>query len=353
MNGRTLFITGTGALAQAIVETLSAAPIQDLRIHIHGRNAGRARWLATIGNTRAASFGRQQHYVGAGMDWQSEQPLLDELQAARPAIVLHAASLQSMWTLAGSNAWSRLVKDAGYGITLPVQCALAAALGKTIKALKVPPLFINCCYPDAVNHVLTESGIKVFCGIGNIGIIASILIAQGLSDFRMLANHVHVQELMKEPEARTVFPRVWIGGKEADARILLKNIRLVNDPSLNSITAAGCIHLLSAIIEEKDARLHLPGPSGLPGGYPVEIRSGRISAVGTGFIDAAEERQWNARLLEREGIAFEGDGVRFSERAFKGLAQYSPGLAKGFLFRELDDYLPEFSSLVHRLQEMP
>ena len=353
MNGRTLFITGTGALAQAIIETLSAAPLNDLRVHIYGRNAERARWLATIGNARAASFGRQQHYAGAAMSWHSERPLSYELQEFRPFILIHAASLQSMWTLARSNAWSRLVKEVGYGITLPLQCVLAAAIGRTIETMETPPLFINCCYPDAVNHVLTKNRIKVLCGIGNIGIIESILNAQGVADFRMLANHVHVQELMKEPGERTIFPRVWIDEKEADARTLFNDMRLVNDPSLNSITAAGCIRLLSALVEGDDALLHLPGPSGLPGGYPVEIRSGCITAVGTGFVAQAEECAWNAALLEREGIAFDGEGVRFSEPAFKGLAQYSPALAKGFRFSEMDDYLPGFSSLVQRLLDKP
>jgi hypothetical protein len=349
MSRRNIFLVGSGSLAKAIVDALSTAPLHDLGIHIYSRETEKSNWLATIGNTRSFAFHVDQKYYAGQVDWQTELPLSEEMARIRPALVIHAASLQSMWTLARKNRWSDLVKKAGYGVTLPLQCVLATRIGKTIAAQQEPPLFINCCYPDAVNYVLAKCGLDVLCGIGNIGIIDNVLSTQNLPPYRMLANHYHLQQLVKPPSERTELPRLWVEGKEVDARPIFDPVRLVNDPSLNSITSISCVKLLSAILNKENTLLHLPAPNGLPGGYPVEIREGRIAATGTGFLEPQEERSWNKKILENEGLVFGEDGMLFSGTAFEGIHTYSPELAKGFTFIDAASYFAAFTAFVQDL----
>lgn len=331
-----IFLIGTGALAKAIVDTLSFADLHDLEFHIYSRSFEGSAWLATIGNTRSRVSGNNQKFIPQQIDWKSRDFLSDELNKYKPSLVIHAASLQSMWTLKQDNKWTRLVRGTGYGTTLPLQCKLALNVGRSIANAEVQPQLINCCYPDAVNYVLKKCGLDVLCGIGNIGIIEQLLPGK----FLMLANHFHVQELIRPPSERTELPKLWPPNNE-----IFNHIILTNDPSLNSITALTCLNLLKTLINKTENVLHLPGPNGEIGGYPVIFKGGQINYIGTKLMDHAAEQQWNAQIMENEGLIFGEDGIRFSPPTAEKIGQYSKSLAQGFLFNDIDAYIDEFIHL--------
>ncbi len=353
MKARSIFLTGTGALAKAIIDALTAAPIYNLHVHIYSRDHAKSKWLAEIGNTRSFAFNTGQVYSAGEVDWQSDLPLSAEMERIKPFAVVHTASLQSMWSLAQHNKWSELVKRGGYGTTLPLQCMLAGKIARSVAAMQDPPLLINCCYPDVVNYVLSKCGMNIFSGIGNIAIIDALLSTRLQHGYRMLANHFHVQELIRQPAERKELPRLWIEKKEIDTTRIFQPLQLINDPLLNSITALSCANLLSCILDEKDRLLHLPGPQGLPGGYPVNIVKGKIEAIGTGILQTKEEQSWNKRILEKEGLLFADEGMHFSGHAFEGMKQYSMELAQGFSFSDATNYFEEFNRFVQDLSGKP
>jgi hypothetical protein len=352
MDSLVIFLIGTGALSKAIVDTLSFSYLANIKFHIYGRSKADSTWLATIGNTRSHLRGNRQQFTARQIDWHSESALTDDMNKHKPSIVIHTASLQSMWSLKQDNKWSNLVRETGYGITMPLQCKLALVVAKAISLTLNPPHFINCCYPDAVNYILKKCGYDVLCGIGNIGIIDQLLSndASVYSGGLLLANHFHVQELTKPPHLRSELPRLWIHGKElCDTRSFFEKVLISNEPSLNSITALTCLRLIAALVDDKECLLHLPGPCGQIGGYPILFKDREIFSVGTGVIDHEDEKHWNKTKMQKEGLVFNEDSVRFSEKTFESINKYSAYLAEGFSFIDTNIFINNFVDFKERL----
>lgn len=348
MDKQRIILLGTGSLATAIVYALAASGLHDLEIHLYSRTSSSASLLAAAGNKSASLSDNRQVFIPKQMDWESVSFLCDELEQIKPAFVIHTASFQSAWDLQHENKWSKLIRSIGYGGTLPLQYKLAGQVAKVCSQLENPPLFINCCYPDAVNYVLRHCGREVFCGIGNIGIIDFVLSLQKnpLQDYRMLANHFHLQELFRPAAEREEFPRLWIGEDElTGTRKQFDPIRIKNSPELNSITAQTCINLLKAVISRSDCVLHLPGPGGLAGGYPVHFSGGKIVYAGTKKLSSAEEQEWNEKILAREGLILNKTRIRFSEKAKKEIGIHSEELAAGIEYKDMDAYCDSFLQL--------
>lgn len=351
MSRRGIFLMGTGALSKAIVDTLSFADLPGIDFHIYSRSLSSSAWLATIGNTRSRVRDNRQQFIPWQIDWDNDSFLVNELNRHKPSMVIHAASLQSMWTLKADNKWTRLVKGTGYGTTLPLQCKLAIKVARSIANADEHPKLINCCYPDAVNYVLNKCGLDVLCGIGNIGIIEQLLLNQSLpGELLMLANHFHVQELIKPPPERTALPKLWFDKNPCDEpKTIFDKLIISNEPSLNSITALTCLNLVTALLNRTDAVLHLPGPLGAVGGYPVHFKNGQIDHIGTKLMDFEEEKQWNTHLMENEGLIFSDDGIRFSMQTAEKIGEYSKLLAQGFAFGDIDAYIEAFIAFREKL----
>ena len=91
--------------------------------------------------------------------------------------------------------------------------------------------------------------------------------------------------------------------------------------------------------------LHLPGPSGEIGGYPVFFKNGEITHIGTKLMDHQAEQQWNKQIMENEGLIFSEDGMHFSTQTAEKIGEYSKSLAQGFSFNDIDAYIDEFIAL--------
>jgi hypothetical protein len=87
------------------------------------------------------------------------------------------------------------------------------------------------------------------------------------------------------------------------------------------------------------ARASMPGPLGMPGGYPVALEDGRISLRLPPGVDVDMARAWNLESLAAEGIARIGtDGVEYTPGAAAALAATAGigSFASGFRAGELD-----------------
>ena len=353
--GNKIFITGSGALAQAIVGALSLSISPPLEVIIYSRSLESSSWLATIGNIRAQNAGNPVVFIPQNMDWESDHFLYDELNTHQPQLIIHTASLQSMWSLKVDNGWSRLVKSIGYGASLPLQCALAFKMSKAIDLMEDPPKFVNCSYPDVVNHILTKSGNSVMCGIGNIGFIELSLkrFMDRDQKFLMLANHYHVQQMMVHKADRESLPRLFVKGEEVlNTQEFFDNITLRNEPSLNHIIALTCVNFIDVVVQKKDKILHLPGPLGFPGGYPVEFKKGKIETIGTNILSLDEELNWNKKLLEKEGWVIGEQTMNWSDSAYDKICPHSKELAKGFQFENAQEFIEIFKDFKNKMKSV-
>jgi len=165
-----IVIIGSGSLASGVVNALSQVSKDSLTIVLIGRSVAKVRQMALIANARAATFGASATFLPIEIREFKAVAFARTFRALRPRVILHAASLQSPWEVSqGQNAWTKLIAAGGFGITLPLQLALAAEVSRG--AADSEAALVNACYPDCVNVVLHRLGLRTTCGIGNAAIV--------------------------------------------------------------------------------------------------------------------------------------------------------------------------------------
>ncbi|MFI6541257.1 hypothetical protein ACIBHY_53015 [Nonomuraea sp. NPDC050547] len=302
----------------------------------------------------------------------SNEALAETLGQIVPNGVLVAASTQSPWERQNSpSKWTEFLEKAGFGVTLPFQ---AEAALRVARAAPAGTWVINACFPDAVNPLAAALGLPLWCGIGNAALLAaSAQAALGLSDqrdLRMLAHHSHLYPPRDgHPEARA-----WLGdedrggdrhedrggdrgaGREEDRELadvggLLAAQRAAGRAELNHVTGLASARLVAALIAGHDVPTHLPGPLGLPGGYPVHasLASGIRLRLPYG-VEEKEAVDFNQRAALRDGVVVEDGRVTFAPAAREQLAAVAPDLADGFPVTDLEPATAALEQLRTRLR---
>ena len=80
--------------------------------------------------------------------------------------------------------------------------------------------------------------------------------------------------------------------------------------------------LLDALLAGTGTDGNLPGPLGLPGGYPVRLRGRELELRLPPGFDRAAAVAWNQRMADRDGVRVEGDRVRLNPGSAEVLAPY-------------------------------
>lgn len=292
--------------------------------------------LDAIASARAALAGRQihfEHYVANIHD----AGILPVLQEFNPDGVLLCASHQS--PAEGKlrpSAWTDLLGSGGYGSSLPLQADLAVVAGR--HAADVDAWFVNACLPDLVNPVLRALGIPVLCGVGNVSVLAAAIQSElELSDQRelaLLAHHVHLHHALDDPDEA----RAWHQAAALDVHDLLAPVRAAgsaDSTELNHITGYAAALVIDALLTGEELVTSLPGPHGLPGGYPVRVHDGTVTLRLPAMLSREAAISTNQRWSLLDGAVVEGDRVRFGRAASIALAPYLPDLADGFDVTEL------------------
>jgi hypothetical protein len=342
MSGQTdIIIFGTGNFAARILFDLAATAPSGLSVAIVGRNAPRLAWLRTAAAARAAMFGTGVRVADHRLDLVTSQTAAGLLAALQPGVVLNTASAQGgRIVTATSDRWTRLVQEGGLGVTAILQARISLEVSRAVAAALPGAHFINCCYPDVVNAMIAGAGLPITSGIGNVAILAHAfagLLGPGHGRLQLLAQHAALAAFRRPPEERVgkVPPRVWLDGRELDdvfARFAA--VQLAPEPVID-ISGASGVPLLVAMLGGQAWRGHLPGPNGLPGGYPVRLDDGALTLDLPLGLNPAEAIGWNAAFEEKNGVVVGADGaVRYTGKVEQVLRGVSPELAAGFVMRD-------------------
>lgn len=347
-----ILVIGSGSLARTFCYAIALTSQRSLRVCILGRFKSSVDEVVTVSNARAAAFSSKVTFVGDTIDWASENDLADKLGAYSPRLILQSASLQSPWELRTSQSnWGALIKEGGFGITVPLQSALVARVASLIKSLTPSSILVNACYPDAVNPLLHYLGLPVTCGVGNVGILAAVLNAQFAlrRQLQVVAHHFHI---ISKPGGEP--PLVWLDGEslldlEAKRHIqpALSRIRAIKGAELNQIVGAVSAEVVLALLGHSPIISHVPGPNGLPGGYPVLIQNGQVELALPPDCSTASAIDLNSRAAYEEGAAvIDKNGfIGFNAKASEAIRQYAPSLANGFYAKDLQAVCQEFIEL--------
>jgi hypothetical protein len=240
-----------------------------------------------------------------------------------------AASLQSPWESSqDENPWTRLIADAGFGITLPLQLKFAAEVCHG--AADSETAIINACYPDCVNVALHRLGFRTTCGIGNSAIVEALCRARrdiASDDVRVVGHHGHLGAWLKGRTAQSQ-PRVWVRGKEIKSKRLRPNLGPIGE-ELNSVTSSTATRVLMSLLLGETLHTSVPGVAGMPGGYPFIVKRGKFALHLPSGITAAEAIAHNKTGERLDGLDL-GAGVKFLGKAQRSLARVGFEYAEGF-----------------------
>ncbi len=352
-----ILVLGTGSFAARIVFDLAATASRPVTIAVAGRNAERLSWLKTAGNARATVFGRSARFVNRAVDLLSADAVAELIERDRPAVLVQAASSQPASVIATQgNAWSQLVAEGGLSATAVFQAQLSMRVARAVRAARIPCHFINCCFPDVVNSLIAAGDLPITCGVGNIAILSNAFAGElGIREpgaLKMLAHYQSVTPFRQPAATRNgLAPRVWIDESEvADVFRTFAAVKITPEPAVE-ISGASGVPMMLAMAGGGDWTGHVPGPQGLPGGYPVIYRDGMLTLELPPTLAREEAIAWNARFEEASGLVVgPGGAARYTGVLHDRLRTASTDLAGGFHVDDLEDVYIEMTRLRTRLQ---
>jgi hypothetical protein len=338
-----ILIFGTGNFAARIAFDLAATAAEPVTVLIAGRNLERLKWLETAANARAATFDCAARFKSHAVDLSIANSADEATTAAEPKVVVQAASFQAGAVISNKgNAWTRLVAEGGLSATAVLQAPLSIEVARAVKQVQPQARFINCCFPDVVNPLIAALNLPITCGVGNVAILANAFSgALGLHSgrLRVLAHYQNLAPWRQPAETRTGRAvRAWIDDQEvADVYARFARVQLTREPALE-ISGASGVPLMLAIAAGRDWVGHVPGPGGLPGGYPVKLHAGALQLDLPSALTRAEAIAWNLRYEEESGLVILPEGRAIYTGVLRErLAAQSPALAEGFHIHDMAD----------------
>jgi hypothetical protein len=351
MTGRVLLL-GSGMLARAICYSLAVDSLP-MRVTIAARNGALAGEIAYVANARAAVTDSPVRCQALTSELSDPLQLSRAMRAAAPDLVLLAASYQSPWErLTAPSAWTALLDRAGFGLTAPIHALLSATVAQAVADSGRARLLL-ACFPDVVSPMLAALGLPVLSGVGNVALLtASLRAALELGSdarLRVLAHHVHLHSPARPAEEL----RAWIGDEAvADVTMALSAQRATRRRELNMVTGHVTATLIRALLRGNEFCTSLPGPLGLPGGYPVRI-SDHIELDLPDGITPEAAVEWNRAAGRRDGVDVHDGEVRFTDQVCAALEPHLPGLTRPFPVSALAQAGGQLLSLRATLRNRP
>ena len=353
----TILLTGTGAFAARILFDIAATASAPTHVVLAGRNRERLQWLKVAAGARAAIFNTPVTVAARETDLLAEGAATELLEETKPTVVVQAASVQTSSVIAGSSdAWSRLVAEGGLSATAVFQALISSRVAAAMTRLGSTAPLINCSFPDVVNGLIKALGHQVMCGMGNVAILSNVFAADRnlmeRSRIKVLAHYQHLGAWRRPVETRSgSAPRVWIDDEEiGDVFGTFRDVKLTPEPVID-ISGASGVPMVLALAEGRTWAGHVPGPYGLPGGYPVQLTDGALSLNLPPSVSQEEAVAWNARFEEENGLIIGSDRRALYTGVLRDrLARHSPALAEGFDVSDLEEVHRSMQELRIKLQ---
>lgn len=353
-------VFGTGEFSARILFDMAATATTKVNVLIVGRDEARLAWLRTAANGRATIFGTAARFSTEVLPSFSDDGLGDLLHRTQPALILQTASLQTASVLRSAQSrWSRLIAEGGLSVTAPIQAAISIRVGRAAARSGCKSHFVNACFPDVTNQILTGLGIPVLCGVGNVGSLSAAMAgdanARETGRIKVLAHYQHLAIWRKTPGERSgPAPRVWIDDVEvADVFNRFRTVMLSPQIAFE-LTGATNAPMLVSLATGGAWEGHAPGVHGRAGGYPVRFESGGTMTLALpAGLSEAEAVAWNEQFEQQSGLVFDTSGrAQFTGRLRELLAEERFAFSDGFDVADALHVAEATIRLRDRLQEV-
>jgi hypothetical protein len=343
-------VLGSGSLARSLCYSMAVLAESPVRVSVVARRAEMTEEICHVSRVRAAMSGSPVEFHALSTDLRDQARTATVLAEADPQVVVSCVSTQSPWEAkTAPSAWTRLLESAGFGLTVLLHSELAVVIGRALREASSSALFFNASFPDAVNPLLRELEIPVTAGIGNVAILAAALqTALGLSDqaqLHLLAHHLHLRQPATDNEALG-----WLDESAIDVGVHLRTHRGIDRREANQITGHGAASLLCAVVRGDTVATHLPGPGGLPGGYPVSVSLDGVRLRLPSVITADEAIRANMRWAELDGATVQTGQITFSERVIQSVRTALADFPEQIVVSDIAPLVKDMDALRKRLR---
>ncbi len=356
MRALRIAIFGSGSLAKAVCRSLATGRYDAVRgrldVLLMARDTAAATAICVVAGSLAALSGSQVRFKPAGADIGDSSGLADTLAVTKPSGVVLCASYQSPWErFRAPSRWTSLLMHAGFGLSLPLQAVPAIGVGQAIAKACPGAWFVNACFPDAVNPVLAHLGLPVTCGAGNVAMLGAALQYElGLTEpsrLKVVAHHLHLHA----PPPGAEEAKAWVDDEPfGGVTGTLSALRAAPRATLADIAGASAALVATALATGDQLDAQLPGPFGLPGGYPVRVDAGTISLRLPAALTLADAVAFNQRAALHDGVVVADGRLMFSPAASVALAEYLPSFADGCAVSDIPAACEQLLELRARLR---
>lgn len=328
-----LIIGGGSSVSHNFCFCLASKKLKkNIRVAILSRNRKQTEAVVSLYNAIAIAQESSVSFVGSDFSWDNEGELKKKIIDYNPKLVFQCASLQSPWEFLDAKSdtkWKSFIEGAGNGFLVPLLTTLVKKTATIIKENLSDTILVNACFPDNVNPILKHLDLPITCGIGNVAMYTSILRSMVSSDssIKVLGHLYHYFKILGKQHTSIEGPRVWINEKEIyNVEENLKNsfyhLRNINSFGIfiNQLVGSTSVDTILALLDNDITYTHVPGPNGLPGGYPVKIKDRQVTIDlpnGCSEMDAYTLNSQGAydmgcAIINKEGfIAFSDSSIQF------------------------------------------
>jgi len=285
---RKLLLIGLGDLGRNILEFLARIP-EVPRIIVADINEDRGTLLVNNAVMGAMAQGFSPHIEFVKVDLNNEEETEHLLGKVQPDFVINATTLQT-WhriRILPREMYEKL-SSATLGAWLPMHLTLVYKLMKAIKRSGINTFVLNASLPDVVDAVLGKIDLAPTLGLGNIDLIVQgikrlvslkLNVSVNVISVYMVAHHVHwvCPREAGYMKGAPYFLKILVKDKDVTKsfnldKLLVDAVKLY-PPGMEftTVSASSGIKNVMAILKDKGILTHVPGPNGLPGGYPVYL----------------------------------------------------------------------------------
>ncbi len=331
-----LLVIGAGDLGGRIVRGMAATRAVG-EIVLAGRDPVRGGEIVGVAGSWADCICRF-----ARVDATAQDQLEELLSTTRPDVVVQCASLMSPWALGSrEDPVADAIRAAGLAVMLPMQLPIIHATMRAARAVGFAGPIANLSFPDLTNVVLGRIDLAPTVGLGNASMMAlrvrAALRAERGGDtplplVRIVGHHAQLFPVMaaEQPSDPADRVRVFLG-EEGERRDPLAYVGypLPRGSVLNEVTAPAALETILALLPgAPPARLSVPSPLGLAGGFPVRIADGTVELdlpAGQPLDEAVRFNESHGRGDGVESVAADGT-VTLTAEAVSALADVAPWL---------------------------
>lgn len=331
-----VMIIGLGSVGTYLLDYLCSSGDPSLEIVAAGRNA--EKMASDVNIVRVASMIRGQNRTRVTIDGSCDLERVEAVAACiskhQPDIIVNSSRARSGLKY-GSISWQAF---RAYGIWAPLAVKYTKTIMDAVEQAGSQALVINTSYSDAVIPWLKGAGCRYpDFGSGNLNhLIPRIQFAVGgilgitdpwNLDVTLATAHFHDVVVSKEGHAEGVEQLLDIRyhGKPLaiDQAEVLRHCKIPMpvDAKRNMMNASSNYQIISGLLRavrnRERVKLHIPGPLGELGGYPVVVDGSRdtpVVSIDEDVFPLREMREKNRQSMALDGIeGVQGDELIYTD----------------------------------------